>query len=126
MGMASPMSGAGADRRADERLTELARAGDQAAFAAIVERYQAELLAHGRRLVPDGRADDVVQQAFLNALSALSAGSEVSHLRGWLHTIVRHAADRTQRPIEAPLPDEAGGGGSLGGLGERRAEGRRP
>ena len=94
MGMASPMSGAGVDRPPDERLTELARAGDQAAFAAIVERYQTELLAHARRLVPDGRADDVVQQAFLNAWSALSAGSEVSHLRGWLHTIVRHAASR--------------------------------
>jgi RNA polymerase sigma-70 factor (ECF subfamily) len=97
MDMASPLSGAEVDHSSDERLTELARLGDQAAFAMIVQRYQTELLAHARRLVPDGRADDVVQQAFLNAWSALSAECEVSHLRGWLHTIVRNAATRAQR-----------------------------
>jgi RNA polymerase sigma factor (sigma-70 family) len=121
MGMASPVSGVAAHHPSDERLTELARAGDPEAFAAIVQRYQTELLAHARRLVLDGRADDVVQQAFLNAWSALTAGSEVSHLRGWLHTIVRNAASRTQRPIEAPLPDEAVGAESLEELVQRRA-----
>jgi RNA polymerase sigma factor (sigma-70 family) len=119
--MASSACGSRPDHLADERLTELARAGDQAAFTAIVERYQAELQAHARRLVPDGRGDDVVQQAFLNAWSALTAGSEVAHLRGWLHTIVRNAATRTQRPIEAPLPDEVSGGEFLEELVQRRA-----
>ena len=119
--MARPLCQAQPDHPADERLTELARTGDQAAFATIVQRYQTELLAHARRLVPDGRADDVVQQTFLNAWSALIAGAEVSHLRGWLHTIVRNAASRTQRPIEAQLPDEAAAGESLEELVQRRA-----
>src|SRR6202000_1040121 len=67
VGMANPMRGAVLGDLPDERLTELARGGDQAAFAAIVRRYQTELLRHARRLVTDGRADDVVQQEFLHA-----------------------------------------------------------
>jgi RNA polymerase sigma factor (sigma-70 family) len=107
--MAHSGSAALAREPADDQLTELARHGDAAAFDAIVRRYRPELLAHARRLTHDGRADDVVQQAFLNAWAALRAGSEVSHLRGWLHTIVRNAAGRTRSPAEAPLPEDAAG-----------------
>src|ERR1700744_4703192 len=109
--MRSAMPGNASGDLPDDHLTELARRGDHAAFAGIVGRYQSELPAHARRLVPDGRADDVVQQAFLNAWLALRTGSDVSHLRGWLHAIVRNAAHRSQRPVEAPLAAEPGGGG---------------
>src|SRR5581483_5131188 len=78
--------------QSDERLVTLARAGHERAFVAIVERYQRQLLAFARRLDFHGRAEDIVQQAFLSAFAALQAGAEVKHLRGWLHQIVRNAA----------------------------------
>jgi RNA polymerase sigma factor (sigma-70 family) len=75
--------------QSDERLVSLARTGHNQAFVAIVSRYQRELLVFARRSGPEGRAEDVVQQALLNAFVALRGGTEVVHLRGWLYTIVR-------------------------------------
>jgi RNA polymerase sigma-70 factor (ECF subfamily) len=71
---------------ADERLVALARAGDEHAFAVIVERYRAPLLAYCRRLVPGATAEDALQQTFINAYAALSradARAPVA-LRPWL------------------------------------------
>jgi RNA polymerase sigma factor (sigma-70 family) len=81
--------------QSDERLVSLAHAGDERAFAAIVERYRRELLAHASRMRSDGRADDVVQQTFLSAYAALRSGTEVTHLRGWLYRILRNEVIRT-------------------------------
>lgn len=101
------------DAQPDQRLVELARAGDERAFAAIVKRYRPELLAQARRLSSDGRAEDVVQQAFLSAFAAIESGAEVRHLRGWLHRITRNAAIRIQRPPDASLDGIAAGGEPL-------------
>jgi RNA polymerase sigma factor (sigma-70 family) len=80
--------------QSDERLVALARAGQQRAFTAIVERYSRELQSYARRL--DGeRAEDLVQQAFLCAFAALQADTDVRHLRGWLFQILRNVAART-------------------------------
>jgi RNA polymerase sigma factor (sigma-70 family) len=89
--------------QSDERLVALARAGQERAFVAIVERYRPEMQALARRLCTDGRAEDVVQQAFLSAFAALRSGAEVAHLRGWLYRIVRNAAYRSRRPQCIPL-----------------------
>ena len=95
--------------QSDERLVALARSGHDPAFTAIVERYRRPLLALARRLNSDGRAEDIVQQAFLGALAALRTGAEVRHLRGWLHQIVRNAAIQagTRAPLEASRDDAA-------------------
>ncbi len=93
--------------QSDERLVALARAGHERAFAMIVERYRPELLALARRLNSDGRAEDVLQQAFLSAFTAIRSGTEVRHVRGWLYQIVRHAATRARNPVEVPLDDVA-------------------
>ena len=61
--------------QSDDRLVMLARAGHERAFVAIVERYRRPLHAFARRLVPEARVEDVLQQAFLNAWAALSAGA---------------------------------------------------
>jgi RNA polymerase sigma factor (sigma-70 family) len=71
---------------------ELARAGHERAFATTVERYRRPLHAFAGRLGADGRAEDIVQQTFLQAFASLRSGTEVRHLRGWLHQIVRNAA----------------------------------
>jgi RNA polymerase sigma factor (sigma-70 family) len=107
--------------QSDERLVGLARAGHDRAFATIVERYRPELLAMARRLVSDGRAEDVLQQALLSAFSALRAGTEVTHVRGWLYQIVRNAAVKTRRPDEAPLDEVTASGPALEDVVQQRA-----
>src|SRR3569623_167880 len=75
-----------------ERLVALARAGHERAFEAIVERFLRPLLRHGRRLLPEARAEDAVQQTFVAAWTALQRGDDVRHLSGWLHRIIHNAA----------------------------------
>src|SRR4051794_150249 len=78
--------------QSDERLVALARAGHERAFETIVRRYRRSLLAACRRMVDDGRAEDVLQQALLAAWGALRRGDDVRDLRAWLFRIVRNAA----------------------------------
>jgi RNA polymerase sigma factor (sigma-70 family) len=89
--------------QSDERLVSLARAGQDRAFAAIVQRYRPELFALARRLTSDGRAEDLLQQAFLSAFAALRSGAEVQHLRAWLYQIVRNAATKAKPTAELAL-----------------------
>jgi len=92
--------------QSDERLVALARSGHERAFVAIVERYRRPLHAFARRLVGEPRVEDVLQQSFVNAWAALSAGADVRHLRGWLHQIVRNAAITAARtPGEEALSE---------------------
>jgi RNA polymerase sigma factor (sigma-70 family) len=107
--------------QSDERLVSLARAGHDRAFATIVERYRPELLAMARRLVSDGRAEDVLQQALLSAFAALRSGTEVRHVRGWLYQIVRTAAVKTRPPAEAPLDEMTASGPALEDVVQQRA-----
>jgi RNA polymerase sigma factor (sigma-70 family) len=76
----------------DERLAALARDGHERAFEAIVERHRKPLLRAARRVLPEGRAEDALQQALLAAWTALQRGDEVRELRPWLYRIVHHTA----------------------------------
>jgi RNA polymerase sigma-70 factor, ECF subfamily len=85
----------------DERLVELVRAGDDRAFAAIHERYEPRLTGFARRLLGGSHhdAEEVVQDAFVRALSALRADEREMALKPWLFTIVRNRAlDMRRRP----------------------------
>jgi RNA polymerase sigma factor (sigma-70 family) len=75
----------------DQRLVELVRTGNQRAFEAIVERYRRPLLCYCRRLLPPSRAEDAIQQAFLNAYIAMQRGDVELNLRPWLYRIARNA-----------------------------------
>src|SRR3954453_15930007 len=75
-----------------DRLVELARAGHERAFEAIVERYRGALLRAARRYLPEARAEDALQQAFISAWSALQRGDEIRDLRAWLYRIVHNTA----------------------------------
>jgi RNA polymerase sigma factor (sigma-70 family) len=78
--------------QSDERLVALVRAGHDRAFEALVQRYRAPLLRYCRRLrLGEGRAEDVVQQTFMQAWSALRRGAEVRELRPWLYRIAHNA-----------------------------------
>ncbi len=112
------------DAEPDAHLVRMVQSGQEAAFAAIVRRYERELQAQARRLTSDGRGEDAVQQAFLNAFAALRRGSEVRHLRGWLHQILRHEVARARLPIDAPLEAAVAYGEPLEDTVQRRATAR--
>ena len=91
----------------DERLVELARAGDERAFSAIVERYRAPLLRYCQGYLPPAAAEDAVQQAFINAYRALTreAGTPPDVLRPWLYRVARNAALNVARDPHAGLDE---------------------
>ncbi|GAC1434336.1 MAG: hypothetical protein NVSMB51_01250 [Solirubrobacteraceae bacterium] len=89
------LSGVVLRSQSDARLVALAAAGNEPAFAAIVERYKRELHAHAGRIVRRDGAEDVVQQAMFKAWTALLAGADIRDLRPWLHQIVHNAAIST-------------------------------
>src|SRR5881275_1187095 len=78
--------------QSDERLAELAAAGHDAAFDAIVVRYRGQLLRYCGAIVGSSRAEDAVQQTLLNAHTALGEADEVRHLRSWLYRIAHNVS----------------------------------
>jgi RNA polymerase sigma factor (sigma-70 family) len=78
--------------QSDARLLALAARGYERAFEVIVERYRRPLYRWCRQFLPEARAEDAVQTAFLKAWSSLRAGTQVSDLKPWLYRIARNAA----------------------------------
>src|ERR687886_2079988 len=78
--------------QSDERLVDLTRAGNARAFEAIVARYRRQLLRYCAGILPPERAEDAVQQAFLNAYKAIAAGEAELKLRPWLYRIAHNAS----------------------------------
>src|SRR6185312_12169195 len=96
----------------DDRLVELAAAGHDRAFEAIVERYRRPLQRYLRRLLSDTLAEDVVQATFINAWSSLRTGTEVRELRPWLYRIAHNAAINSLKKVGEAMeevPESVGG-----------------
>jgi RNA polymerase sigma factor (sigma-70 family) len=91
----------------DERLVALARAGDEQAFAAIVERYRAPLLRYCLGYLPAAAAEDALQQTFINAYAALSRADARAPetLRPWLYRVAHNAALNVARDPQAGLEE---------------------
>lgn len=85
-------SGALLRAQSDRRLVELTRMGNERAFEVIVQRYQRPLVRYCTRLLPQARAEDAVQQAFVNAYDAMRRDDADLELRPWLFRIARNAA----------------------------------
>src|ERR1044072_673835 len=67
---------------------EAARAGDEAAFARLVEPYRGPLPAHASRMLgPAADAEDAVQDPLLRAWRGLAGFEGRSSLKSWLYTI---------------------------------------
>jgi RNA polymerase sigma-70 factor (ECF subfamily) len=99
----------------DELLLERCRAGSEAAFDAIVQRYEKGLVRHCARMVGQGAAQDAAQDAFLSAWSAIREGAEIRALRPWLYTIAHRKAIamlRDQRRGSLELPESLAGSDS--------------
>src|SRR5436190_9259419 len=78
--------------QSDERLVALTREGHERAFDALVERYRRPLIRFCSRLLPESRAEDAVQQAFINAHIALERGEDPAGFKPWIYAIARNAA----------------------------------
>lgn len=97
--------------QSDSRLASLAHDGRERAFGVLIERYRPELLRYARRRLRSEDAEDAVQQSLLQAWDAISSGTEVRRVRGWLYQILRHtiASVHEQPRVEiapaADLPD---------------------
>jgi RNA polymerase sigma factor (sigma-70 family) len=102
--------------QSDAQLAALARAGHERAFEALVRRYRRELLAYCRRVGSVGTsAEDTLQQALLQAWSAIRTGVDVRDPRAWLYRIVHNVAVSNQRrPVLVPVEvrDTAGASGA--------------
>jgi RNA polymerase sigma-70 factor (ECF subfamily) len=85
----------------DEALVAAVRAGSDAAFSAIVRRYEPQLTAYARQVL-GGRhhdAEECVQDAFVRALRSITKGDAEIALRPWLHAIVRNRClDQLRKP----------------------------
>ncbi|MBR1781282.1 MAG: sigma-70 family RNA polymerase sigma factor [Oscillospiraceae bacterium] len=88
-----------------------AQRGEQDAFRALVERYQAQVYTLARRMVSSPQdAEDVAQEAFLNAWRGLPRFRMDAKFSTWLYRLTVNAASdllrRRQRTQETPLDDE--------------------
>ena len=77
----------------DPELVAAAQQGDQAAFGALVEKYQAMAYSLAFRMLGDSEdAADAVQEAFLNAWRALGSFQGQSAFSTWLYRLTHNAA----------------------------------
>jgi RNA polymerase sigma factor (sigma-70 family) len=115
--LASPTSPAALDQVTDGDLLRGCRAGDPAAWRAIVERYERLIYSIPLRMGLDrDDAADVFQLTFTALLNSLEAIRDPARLGGWLATVARRHSWATLRRQKAQvsLTDlEAGGEGAL-------------
>ena len=84
---------AGAETVPDERLLADFLAGDDKAFAALVERYSQELYQFVARFVQGGAtAEDVVQETFVQVYQSAAGFDPSRRLRPWVFTIAANKA----------------------------------
>jgi RNA polymerase sigma factor (sigma-70 family) len=98
----------------DQDLVEEAKAGSDAAFAALYVRHQRAVHARCFRVLRDhDEAADAAQNAMLSALRALRRDDSPTNLRAWLLSIAHNEAVslvRRSRPAEPLEVGHAGAG----------------
>jgi RNA polymerase sigma-70 factor, ECF subfamily len=103
---------------ADEReLVTRLRAGDEAAFTQLVDRYGATMLRVARMYVRDrATAEEIVQETWVAVLDGIDRFEGRSSLRTWLFRILTNRAktravrDRRTVPVSALAGEEASAG----------------
>lgn len=75
----------------DASLVARTRAGDDAAFEVVFDRYHRNLFAFCHHMLGSREdAEDALQQIFMAAHRGLRSGDRPVHLRAWLYTIARN------------------------------------
>ncbi len=86
----------------DDKLIALIRRGQHAAFEALVQRYQARLLAFCRHMLSSREdAEDVLQEVFAAAFNAILADEREINVRPWLYRIARNRSLNHLRKAQA-------------------------
>ena len=88
--------------RSDEQLVALFRAGSDAAFSVIHDRYRQRLFAYARQMLDGSRqdAEDALQDVFLRAYSSLRASDRPLSLRAWLYRVAHNRCiDHLRKPV---------------------------
>jgi RNA polymerase sigma-70 factor, ECF subfamily len=105
-------SSAGAGTVDDSRLVDAARQGDRSAFGELYDRYAR--IVHGILLarVPYSEVDDLVHDAFLQALRRLHTLRDPARFGPWLAAIARNRANDYYRHAvdEVELPENLSAG----------------
>lgn len=99
----------------DEEVVIRVRAGDTALFEVLMRRYNQRLYRVARSIVgDDGEAEDVMQQAYVNAYLNLGQFAERARFATWLTKIAVYESlarvKRRRRAALDPLPDSEEGG----------------
>ena len=91
--MANAATGRAPAPTTDEELITALKAGDDEAYALLVERTAGQMLAVARRiLTSEDAARDALQEAYLSAFKAIRSFEGGAKLSTWLHRIVVNAA----------------------------------
>lgn len=113
--------------QSDERLVALVRDGHEAAFAVLVQRYRDQLERYAERIVGPSRAEDVVQQAFVNAHRGMLRDDRELALKAWLYRITHNAAlnllrkDRDEVALDEDGGNDVRAGAATADVAELRA-----
>jgi RNA polymerase sigma-70 factor, ECF subfamily len=111
-----PYTRAAVPEETDERLMLRFGAGDARAFEVLVRRHRTPVFSFLLRLTGDrGRAEDLVQEAFLKIVRASGEWEERAKFSTWLYTIARNlATDEARRqsfrrtePLDAAAAEPA-------------------
>jgi RNA polymerase sigma factor (sigma-70 family) len=88
--------------RSDEQLVALFRAGNDAAFSVIHDRYRQRLFVYSRQMLGGSRqdAEDALQDVFLRAYSSLRVSDRPVSLRAWLYRVAHNRCiDHLRKPV---------------------------
>src|SRR3954462_6151817 len=89
--------------RSAERLVAIAKDGDEGAFGILYERHAPAILRYCRSLLRSTQeAEDVKQEVFVLAISALRRGARPEAFRPWLYRVAHNACMshlRIRRPV---------------------------
>ncbi len=88
--------------RSDEQLVALFRAGSDAAFSVIHDRYRQRLFVYSRQMLGGSRqdAEDALQDVFLRAYSSLRVNDRPVSLRAWLYRVAHNRCiDHLRKPV---------------------------
>ena len=91
----------------DPELVVAALAGNTQAFDVLVNRYRRAMLTVAQQIVRNSTdAEDVVQEAFLQAFEALPQLTDLNRFAAWLHSITRNRALRYYKNAQRYQPQE--------------------
>ena len=93
------------DHRSDLDLVEAAQAGDTISFGELVRRHGPRLLALARQMVGPDAAEDVVQEAMVDAYRGLAGFAGQAAVGTWLYRIALNRCLQERRRTKPAVVD---------------------